>query len=204
MKILVLFYSTFGHIHRMAQAVAEGAYEVDGAEVDVRRIAETLPYDTLHRMGALQAQETFSDIPVATISDLENADGIVFGTPTRFGGMAGPMRDFLDSTGELWARGALVGKPASVFASSGSQHGGQESTILGFHVALLHHGMVVVGLPPTFAEQKLTDNVMGCGPYGATTICGQDGERWPTTEELAGARFQGAHLADIARRLARD
>ncbi len=202
MKVLVLFYSTYGHVYRMAQAVAEGAREVAGAEVVLKRVPETLSSDIIAAMGATEAQKAFEAVPVATVSDLTEADAILFGTPTRFGNMAAQMRQFLDATGGLWAQGKLIGKVGSVFASTATQHGGQESTILSFHTTLLHHGMVIVGLP--FAYQGLTviSEVTGGSPYGATTIAGGKGERMPSENELGGARFQGKHVAQIAKKLA--
>ncbi|MBW1776415.1 MAG: NAD(P)H:quinone oxidoreductase, partial [Deltaproteobacteria bacterium] len=153
MKVLILFYSTYGHIYKMAEAVAEGAKEVEKADVILRRVPETLSKDILEKMGALEAQKQFAHIPVAGVDELADAGAVIFGTPTRFGNMCGQMRRFLDATGALWAKGALVGKVGSVFTSSATQHGGQESTILTFHVTLLHHGFVVVGLPYTFQGQ---------------------------------------------------
>jgi NAD(P)H dehydrogenase (quinone) len=153
-------------------------------------------------MGALDAQQSMAHIPIAAVDDLAAADAIIFGTPTRFGNMCGQMRQFLDATGQLWAKGALVGKVGSVFTSTGTQHGGQESTLLSFHITLLHHGMVVVGLPYAFSGQTDNTAITGGSPYGATTIAGTSGERTPTDNELAGARFQGAHVAKISKRLA--
>ena len=170
MKLLVLYYSMYGHIHRMAEAVAEGAKEVDGAEVKMYRVPETLSEDILKKMGALEPQKLFSHVPIATVDDLALVDAVIFGTPTRFGNMCGQMRQFLDATGGLWARGALVGKIGSVFTSSSTQHGGQESTILSFHITLLHHGMIIVGLPYAFAGQTRMDEITGGSPYGASTI----------------------------------
>lgn len=201
MKVLVLFYSTWGHIYKMALAAAEGAREVSGAEVDVRRVPETLPPEILAKMGAVEAQKQFEHIPTATVEDLAGYDAIIFGTPTRYGNMCGQMRQFLDATGSLWAKGALVGKVGSVFTSSGTQHGGQESTILSFHTTLLHLGMIIVGLPYSFEGQKRMDEVTGCSPYGASTIAGGSGERMPSENELAGARYQGRHVAKIAAKL---
>lgn len=203
MKVLVVYYSLFGHVHRLAVAAAEGAREVEGAEVTLRRVPETLPEEVLRKMGALEAQRAFADIPICTLEELSAADAVIFGTPTRFGNMCGQMRQFLDATGGLWARGALVGKVGSVFTSSGTQHGGQESTILSFQITLLHHGMVVAGLPYSFPGQTRTDEVTGGSPYGASTIAGSAGERWPSENELAAARFQGRHVASIAARLTR-
>lgn len=202
MKILILFYSTYGHIYEMAKAVAEGAGQVAGAEVILRRVPETLPSDVIEKMGATQAQQSMADIPVGTVEELSDADAVIFGTPTRFGNMCGQMRQFLDATGQLWAEGRLVGKVGSVFASSATQHGGQESTLLSFHTTLLHHGMVVVGLPYAFAGQTRIDEITGGSPYGATTIAGPQGERMPSENEREAARFQGRHVASIAAKLA--
>jgi NAD(P)H dehydrogenase (quinone) len=200
-KVLVVYYSLYGHIYKMAEAVAEGVREVAGCEAVVKRVPETLPDDVLGKMGALDAQKGMAHIPVATVDDLADADAIIFGTPTRFGNMCGQMRQYLDATGSLWVRGALVGKVGSVFASSATQHGGQESTILSFHITLLHQGMVVVGLPYAFAGQMGVTEITGCSPYGASTIVGGQGERMPSDNELAGARYQGAHVARIASKL---
>ena len=202
MKVLVVFYSTYGHVYKMAEAIVEGAGEVGGAEVELRRVPETLPEDVLEKMGAVAAQKAFAHIPVCTVEELTNADAVIFGTPTRFGNMCGQMRQFLDATGQLWAKGALVGKVGSVFTSTATQHGGQESTLLTFHVTLLHHGFVVVGLPYAFQGQMNNDEITGGSPYGASTIAGTQGERTPTENELAGARFQGKHVASIAAKLA--
>ena len=203
MKVLVAYYSMYGHIHRMAEAVAEGAREVAGAEVLIRRVPETLPTDVLEKMGAVEAQKKMAQVPVCTIEELADADAIIFGTPTRFGNMCGQMRQFLDATGGLWMKGSLVGKVGSVFASSATQHGGQESTILSFHITLLHQGMVVVGLPYAFQGQMRNDEIIGGSPYGASTIAGTQGERSPSENDLAAARYQGKHVASIAARLAR-
>jgi NAD(P)H dehydrogenase (quinone) len=201
MNVLVVYYSTYGHIAKMAEAIAAGVREVSGCEALLRRVPETLSAEILGKMGALEAQKAMAAVPVATVEDLEAADAIIFGTPTRFGNMCGQMRQFLDATGGLWMKGALVGKVGSVFVSSATQHGGQESTILSFHTTLLHHGMVVVGLPYAFAGQMGVAEVTGCSPYGASTIAGGQGERMPSENELAGARFQGAHVARIAAKL---
>ena len=202
MKVLVVFYSTYGHVYRMAEAVAEGAREVAGSQVELRRVPETLPDEVLGKMGALEAQKAFAHVPVATVDELATADAIVFGTPTRFGNMAAQMKQFLDATGQLWMKGALVGKVGSVFTSSATQHGGQESTILSTHVVLLHQGMVIVGLPYAFQGQMGVDEIKGGSPYGASTIAGGDGSRMPSEIELSGARFQGKHVASIAAKLA--
>ncbi len=201
MKILVVFYSTYGHVHKMAEAIAQGADQVPGAEVVIRRVPETLPDDVLEKMGAVAAQKDMAHIPVCTVEELASADGIIFGTPTRFGNMCGQMRQFLDATGQLWQQGALVGKAGSVFTSSATQHGGQESTLLSFHISLLHHGMVVVGLPYAFQGQMRIDEITGGSPYGASTIAGTTGERVPSENELEAARFQGRHVAEIASKL---
>jgi NAD(P)H dehydrogenase (quinone) len=203
MKVLVVFYSTYGHIFKMAGAVAEGVKQVAGAEVELRRVPETLTDDILARMGALDAQKAFAHVPVCTVDELPGADAIIFGTPTRFGNMCGQMRQFLDATGQLWANGSLVGKVGSVFASSATQHGGQESTILSFHITLLHQGFVVVGLPYAFQGQMRIDEITGGSPYGASTIAGGDGSRMPSENELEAARFQGKHVANIAAKLAK-
>ncbi len=200
-NILIVQYSMYGHVYRMAEAVAEGVREVAGCEALIKRVPETLSDEVLGMMGALEAQKGMAHIPVATVDDLTDADAVIFGTPTRFGNMCGQMRQFLDATGALWMKGALVGKVGSVFASSATQHGGQESTILSFHTTLLHQGMVIVGLPYSFAGQMGVGEITGCSPYGASTIAGGQGERMPSANELAGARFQGAHVAKIAKKL---
>lgn len=201
MKLLVVYYSMYGHVHRMAEAVAEGAREVSGAEVSLRLVPETLSDEVLGKMGALEARKMFADIPACTIDELASADAIIFGTPTRFGNMCGQMKQFIDATGKLWRGGELVGKVGSVFTSTASQHGGQESTIISFHFILLHQGMVVVGLPYAFQGQLRLDEVTGCSPYGASTIAGGQGERLPSENELEGARFQGRHVASIASKI---
>lgn len=202
-QILIVFYSLYGHIWRMAEAVAEGGREVPGTEAVLRRVPETLSPDILAKMGAVEAQKKFAHIPVCTLQELAGADALIVGTPTRFGNMCGQMRQFFDASGGIWKSGALVGKVGSVFTSSGTQHGGQESTILSVHVTLLHHGMVIAGLPYSFDAQNRTDEVAGCSPYGASTIAAPDGSRWPSMTELAGARYQGKYVAGIAQRLAR-
>ena len=203
MKVLILYYSMYGHIHQMAQAVAEGVREA-GAEAVLKRVPETLPPEVLEKMGATGAQKSFgfANVPVAEVAELPEYGAIIFGTPTRFGNMCGQMRQFLDATGQLWASGALVGKVGGVFASSATQHGGQESTILSTHITLLHQGMVIVGLPYTFQGQMTLDGITGGSPYGASTIAGGQGQRQPSENELAGARFQGRHIAQIAAKLA--
>ena len=201
MKLLILYYSMFGHVHKMAEAIAEGARQVPGTEVILARIPETLPATILEKMGALEAQKKFAKIPVCTLGQLADADAVIFGTPTRFGNMCGQMRQFFDATGGIWKSGALVGKVGSVFTSSATQHGGQESTIISIHITLLHHGMLIAGLPYSFDGQQRIDEVSGCSPYGSSTIAGSDGQRWPSENELAGARFQGKYVAGIASKL---
>ena len=202
MKVLIVYYSLYGHVRKMAEAVAEGAGEVDGAEVAIRRVPETLPGSVIEKMGATEAKKSEEDVPVVTVEELGEADAVIFGTPTRFGNMCGQMRQFLDSTGGLWLKGALVGKVGSVFTSTGTQHGGQESTILSFHVTLMHQGMVIVGLPYAFEGLTKMDEITGGTPYGASTMAGADGSRQPSDNELAGARYQGRHVAGIAKKLA--
>ena len=202
MNIAIVYYSMYGHIRTMAQAAQQAASQVEGVSATLYRVPETLPEDVLAKMGALEASKAQAEVPLATPEVLAGADAVLFGTPTRFGNMTGQMRQFLDSTGGLWAKGALIGKAAGVFTSSGTQHGGQESTILTFIPTLMHHGMVVVGLPYSFAGQMGVDEVMGGSPYGASTIAGGDGSRQPSERDLDGVRFQAKHLAQIAKKLA--
>jgi len=197
-KVLVLYYSTYGYVETMAEAVAEGAREA-GAEVSVKRVPETVPQDIAEKSHFKLDQKA----PIATVDELPEYDAIIFGAPTRFGTVASQMRSFIDQTGGLWFSGQLVGKVGSVFTSSATQHGGQESTILSFIPTLLHHGMVVVGLPYSFAGQMNMDEITGGSPYGASTLAKSDGSRQPSENELAGARFQGKHVAEIAAKLAR-
>ena len=203
MKTLIVYYSMYGHIFNLARAIFEGVREVPGAEVEMKRVPETLPQEVMIRMGARNGQNAMAHVPVCTVDELASADAIIFGTPTRYGNMCGQMRQFLDATGELWAKGSFVGKVGSVFTSSATQHGGQESTILSFHTTLLHLGFVIVGLPYTFQGQMRIDEVTGGSPYGASTIAGGKGERMPSENELEAARFQGKHVATIASRLFR-
>ena len=203
MKVVVVYYSMYGHIHRMAEAIAEGAKSVQGATVEMRRVPETLPLEVLQKMGAVEAQKAFENIPVCTVDQLGTADAIIFGTPTRYGNMCAQMCQFLDATGQLWAKDAMVGKVGSVFTSSATQHGGQESTIISFHFTLLHLGMIVVGLPYAFQGQRRIDEITGGSPYGASTIAGPQGERMPSANEREAARYQGRHVATIAAKLAR-
>ena len=195
-KVLVLYHSAYGHVEAMAYAVAEGAKEA-GADVTVKRVPETVPEDVA-RASHFKLDQAAA---IATPDELANYDAIIFGAGTRYGTVASQMRSFIDQAGGLWAKGALVGKVGSVFTSSATQHGGQESTILGFIPTLLHHGMVVVGLPYAYQGQMTMDEISGGSPYGASTITGGDGSRQPSANELAGARFQGAHVAKIAAKL---
>ena len=200
-KIQIVFYSMYGHVYRMAEAVAEGA-RAAGADVELLKVPELIPEAALEKSGAKAAQAGFAHVPVATVDHLVDADAIVIGTPTRFGNMAAQMRNFLDQTGGLWAKGALIGKVGSVFTSTATQHGGQESTILSTHITLLHHGMVIVGAP--YAEPRLSSiaAMSGGSPYGAGTITGGDGARQPSEDELAIARYQGGYVAKITQKLA--
>ena len=197
-KILVLYYSSYGHIETMASAIAEGAKSVAGATVTLRRVPETIPSEQAKAAGI----ELDQAAPVATVDELADYDAIIFGTPTRFGNMAAQMRNFLDQTGGLWVKGALVGKIGSVFASTGTQHGGQETTITSFHSTLLHHGMVIVGVPYACAGLTRMNEITGGTPYGATTLAGADGSRQPSANELDIARYQGKHVAELASKLA--
>lgn len=201
MNVLIVYYSLYGHVAAMAQAVAEGVHQVPGMTAALRRVPETLPAAVIEKMGATEAQKVQSHVPVCTLEELEAADAIVFGTPTRFGNMCGQMRQFLDATGSIWMRGGLVGKPGGVFCSTATQHGGQETTLIATIQTLLHHGMVVVGLPYAFAGQMRLDEITGGSPYGATTIANTDGSRQPSENELDAARFQGRHLAAITQKL---
>ena len=196
-KVLVLYHSTYGHLETMAKAVAEGAREA-GAEVDIKRVPETVPAELAKASGYKLDQEA----PVATVADLANYDAIIVGVGTRYGRMAAQMAAFWDQTGGLWAKGALVGKVGGVFTSTATQHGGQETTIISTITQLLHHGMVIVGLPYAWAGQMTLDEITGGSPYGASTITGGDGSRQPSANELDGARFQGRHLAQIAAKVA--
>jgi NAD(P)H:quinone oxidoreductase type IV len=199
-KIQVIFYSMYGHVYQMAEAVAAGAREGDG-EVSLWQVPELVPHEILEKSGAAVARAAFAHIPVAKPAQLAEADAIIFGTPTRFGNMAAQMRNFLDQTGGLWANGALVGKVGSAFTSTASQHGGHETTLVSFHMTLLHHGMIVVGTP--YTEQRLVNmaEITGGTPYGATTLAGIDGSRQPSENELGIARFQGRHVTQITNAL---
>jgi NAD(P)H dehydrogenase (quinone) len=203
MKIQVIFYSMYGHVYRLAEAVVEGARRVPGAEVSLYQVQELVPEAILEKSGAKAARQAFAHVPFAKPEQMVDADALIFGTPTRFGNMAAQMRNFLDQTGGLWVKGSLIGKVGSVFASTASQHGGQETTITSFHTTLLHHGMIIVGVP--YSEAALTNmaEVSGGTPYGATTMAGGDGKRFPSENELTIARFQGKHVAEITARLVR-
>ena len=202
-KLQVVFYSMYGHVHQLAEAVAAGARNVPDTEVRVLQVPELMSDEALVKSGAQKARELFAYVPMAEPSALSEADAIIFGTPTRFGNMCAQMRNFLDQTSQLWLSGALIGKVGSVFAGTASQHGGQETTIQSFHSTLLHHGMIVVGIP--YSEKRLLtmEEITGGTPYGATTLAGADGSRRPSENELAIARFQGQHVAEITRKLCR-
>ncbi len=200
-RVQIVFYSMYGHIYRMAEAVASGAREVPGAEVILSQVSELVPDAVLEKSGAKKAREAFAHVPIAKVEQLTEADAIIFGTPTRFGNMAAQMRNFLDQAGGLWVRNALVGKVGSVFASTGTQHGGQETTITSFHSTLLHLGMIIVGVPYSAAGLVNMMEITGGTPYGATTLAASDGSRMPSQNELEIATFQGRHVADITRRL---
>ena len=202
-KVQVVFYSMYGHLYKMAEAVAAGAREVPGVEVSLFQVPELVPDDVLEKSGAKAARQAFAHVPVIKVDQLAEADAIVFGAPTRFGNMCAQMRNLLDQTGGLWMKGALVGKLGSVFTSTATQHGGQETTITSFHSTLLHLGFIIVGVP--YSEQRLLkmDEITGGSPYGASTLTGGDGSRQPSENELAIARFQGRHVASIAVQLKR-
>jgi NAD(P)H dehydrogenase (quinone) len=191
----------YGHVYKLAEAVAAGSREVPGTEVTLFQVPELVPDEALEKSGAKAARKVFAHLPMARVEDLPDADAFIFGTPTRFGNMAAQMRNFLDQTGRLWAAGALVGKVGSVFTSTASQHGGQETTITSFHSTLLHHGMIIVGVPYVVPGLTKMNEITGGSPYGAATVTGSDGSRQPSENELEIARFQGRHVAEIAGRL---
>jgi NAD(P)H dehydrogenase (quinone) len=197
-RVLVLYYSTYGHIETMAQAVAQGARTIQSVTVAIKRVPELMPEDVARAAGAKLDQAA----PLATVDELPNYDAIIFGTPTRFGNMCAQMRNFLDQTGKHWLSGALIGKVASVFTSTATQHGGQETTITSFHSTLLHQGMIIVGVPYSCQALLNMNEITGGSPYGAGTLAGSDGRRQPSDNELAIARFQGEHVAKIATQLA--
>lgn len=202
-NIQIVFYSMYGHVYQLAEAVAEGARSVAGTDVALFQVPELVPDDVLEKSGAKAARARFAHIPVAQVNKLPEADAIIFGTPTRYGNMAAQLRNFLDQTGGLWMKGELVGKVGSVFCSTATQHGGQETTLVTTHPTLLHLGMVVVGVP--YAEQRLQEmnEISGGTPYGASTLAGGDGSRQPSENELAIARYQGRHVAEITKALVR-
>ncbi len=202
MKTLIVHYTLFGHTHFLAEAIEKGAAEVEGGVVEMRRVPEILNWEEIERMGASQFQKSFINIPICSMEDLRSADAVFFGAPTCLGNMCLQMQQFLNSLGELWKDGSLVGKLGSAFTSSASQHGGQEAALISMHTAMLHLGMIIVGLPYTFKGQMRIDEITGSTFYGATTITGQHGERKPSENELAAARFQGKHVATIASKLA--
>ena len=200
-KIYVVFYSMYSHVYQLAETIAKGARDAEETEVSLFQVPELMSDEMLEKSGAKEAKGSFSHIPIISPEQLEDADAIIFGTPTRFGNMAAQMRNFLDQTGGLWMKGGLIGKVGSVFTSTGTQHGGQETTITSFHTTLLHHGMVIVGVP--YSEQRLMnmDEITGGTPYGASTLAGADGSRQPSDNELEIAKFQGRHVAEIAKKL---
>lgn len=200
-KVYVVFYSMYAHVYQLAEAIAEGAKDRDQTEVSLFQVPELMSDEIIDKSGAKEAKKSFSHIPIISPDQLEEADAIIFGTPTRFGNMAAQMRNFLDQTGGLWMKGGLVGKVGSVFTSTGTQHGGQETTITSFHTTLLHHGMVIVGVPYSEARLMNMDEITGGTPYGASTLAGADGSRQPSENELAIARFQGRHVAEVAQKL---
>ena len=200
-KVQIIFYSMYGHIYQLAESIAQGARET-GASVELLQVAETLPQEILAKMHAVEAKKACAQVPVARIDHLADADAIIIGTPTRFGAAVSQMNAFLESTGQLWQKGALVGKVGSAFTSTATQHGGQETTIVHAHTFFLHQGMVVVGVPYSCRELSNLDEITGGSPYGASTVAGPRGERQPTANELTIARFQGRHVAEIAGKLA--
>ncbi len=201
-NVQIVFYSLYGHVYRLAQEIAHGAREVDGANVTIHQVPELLSEEVIAKMGATEARKVLAHIPIAKAADLPSADAIIFGAPTRYGNIVAQMQAFLDTTGQLWAKGALVGKVASAFTSTGTQHGGQETTLRSIHTEFFHHGMVVVGVPYSCTELTNMDEITGGTPYGASTIAGSKGDRQPTANELTIARFQGRHVTEIAKKLA--
>jgi len=201
-KVQVIFYSMYGHLWKMAEAVAEGARQVSGAQVELYQVAETLPQSVLEKMGAVQAKQAFAHIPIADPNKLAEADAIIIGAPTRYGSACAQMQTFFDSTGQLWLKGALVGKVGSIFTSTATQHGGQETTIVSMQTFLFHQGLVVVGVPYACQELLNMNEITGGSPYGASTIAGSQGQRQPSANELTIARYQGKHATEVATRLA--
>ena len=202
-RVQIIFYSMYGHVYRMAEAVAQGVREVQGAEVSLHQVPELLPDDVLEKTGAKGAKQAFAHVPTARVDQLPDADAIIFGAPTRYGNVVAQIQSFLDATGQLWLKGSLIGKVGSVFTSTATQHGGQETTIRSLHTELFHHGMVVVGVPYSCAELMNMNEITGGSPYGAGTLAGPRGERQPSENELTIARFQGRHVTQIAAKLAR-
>ncbi|MBS4538885.1 NAD(P)H:quinone oxidoreductase [Clostridium sp. D2Q-11] len=202
MKMLIVYHSMYGHTQKLAESVAKGAKEIEGTEVKITRVKETLPDEVLEKMGCLEIIKNMEkEVPEVTLDDLKDADAIVFGTPTRFGNMSAQMKTFLDSTGGLWSEGALIGKVGGVFTSTATQHGGQESTILSFNNVLLHQGMIISGLPYSYEGLSSVEKISGGSPYGASTVSGGDGKLQPTDIDLEGAKYQGKHIAKIAKKL---
>jgi NAD(P)H dehydrogenase (quinone) len=201
-KVQIVFYSTYGHIYRLAEAIAEGARQVSGSDVQIFRVQETLPQEVLQKMGAVDAQKAFAHVPLADPKRLAEADAIILGSPTRFGGATAQMRQFIDATGSLWMSGGLIGKVGSAFTSTASQHGGQEMTLMNLYTFLFHQGLVIAGVPYSSQELLKMDEMTGGTPYGASTVTGPQGERLPSANELAIARAQGKHVATIAAKLA--
>ena len=201
-RVQIIFYSMYGHVYRMAEAVAQGVREVQGAEVSLYQVPELLPEDVLVKTGAKQAKQAFAHVPTATVDQLPNADAIIFGAPTRYGNVVAQIQSFLDATGQLWLNESLIGKVGSVFNSTATQHGGQQTTIRSLHTELFHHGMVVVGVPYSCTELMNMNEITGGSPYGAGTLAGPRGERQPSENELTIARFQGRHVTQIAAKLA--
>jgi NAD(P)H dehydrogenase (quinone) len=201
-KVQIVFYSTYGHVWKLAEAVAAGAREVAGTQVEVLRVAETLPQEVLQKMGAVDAQKAFAHVPVADPKRLGEADAIILGTPTRYGSASAQMQAFLDATGQLWAKGALIGKVGAAFTSTATQHGGQETTLMSMFTFFFHQGMVIAGVPYSAKELSSMDSLTGGTPYGASTVAAPDGSRHPSENELAIARAQGRHVAGIAAKLA--
>ena len=201
-KVQVIFYSTYGHVYRLAEAIVEGAREVAGTDVQLFQVAETLPTDVLEKMGAVEARKAFAHVPVADPKRLAEADGIILGSPTRYGAATAQMRAFLDATGSLWGQGALIGKVGSAFTSTASQHGGQETTLLTLSTFFFHQGMLIAGVPYSSQELLNMSELTGGTPYGASTVAGAKGERQPSANELAIARAQGRHVATAASKLA--
>lgn len=201
MKIHIIFYSMYGHVYRLAEAIAEGAREIPGAEVTLMQIAETLSDEVLQKMGAVEAKKAFAHIPIADPKRLDEADAIILGTPTRYGSATAQMQAFLDATGQHWAKGTLIGKVAGAFTSTASQHGGQETTLMSLSTFFYHQGMVIAGVPYSSKELTFMDELSGGTPYGATTVAGADGSRQPSANELSVARAQGRHIAQIAAKL---